>query len=204
MHPGNSNHASRESPDSVMVRDVVIGRAVGELEPGDALDLGCGIGLNTLMLARQGWRATGIDISPGAIRLATETARNENIDARFIQADILTWEPDRHYDLVIATYSLPGGAEAHTFMRTAIKALKPGGTLLAVEWDHSMAERWGLDPDDLHSPADLAATVPGLTIESAESRTIADMLRDDAQQGGVDATIAYLRARKPEQPDDEG
>lgn len=188
----------REMSDYPMVRDVVLTRAIDGLTPGTALDLGCGIGSHTLMLARQGWEATGVDISPEAIRLANHAARQQNLPARFVTADITTWEPDQQFDLVVSTYALPGGADSHKVMRTATQALKPGGTLIVVEWDHSMAERWAMGPDDLPSPSDLAAMVPGLTIESAESRAVADMLRDDAHHAGVDATIAFLRARKPD------
>lgn len=201
MDPRHSNRVSRESPGSIMVRDVVIDRVAEELEAGSVLDLGCGIGSNTLMLARLGWRATGVDISDKAIRQARASAQNEGLDARFLVADILTWGPDDQYDLVISTYSLPGGAESHRFMATAIAALKPGGTLIAVEWDHSMTEPWGLEDDDLPSPADIAAMVPGLIIESAESRVFSDLLRDDERESSIDATIAYLRARKPFESD---
>lgn len=201
MDPRHRSTTSRESPGSVMVRDVVIARTAETLQPGTVLDLGCGIGSNTLMLARLGWRGTGIDISDTAIREARAAARETGLDARFLVADILTWEPDHQYDLVLSTYSLPGGADSHRFMATASAALKPGGTLVAVEWDHSMTERWGLDDDALPSPADIAAMVPGLAIDAAESRNFSDLLRDDERGAGIDATIAYLRARKPDDAD---
>jgi SAM-dependent methyltransferase len=175
---------------------VVLRQTIKQLPAGSALDLGCGDGTNTLMLARHGWSATGLDISEEALERARATARGAGHDVRFIKADMLEWEPDQPYDLVISTYSLPGGAESHKAMKTAIRALRPGGTLIAVDWDHSMAERWGLGPDDLPSPSDLASMVPGLTIEVAESRTVAD-LDPPNRHDDVDATIAYLRARKP-------
>jgi SAM-dependent methyltransferase len=187
-----------------MVRDVLVAKAIEDLTPGAAVDLGCGTGATALMLARQGWEVTGVDLSPGAIRLATAAARDAGLDARFITADITTWEPDRHYDLATLTYALPGGARSHTVMGTAIRALRPGGTLIAVEWDHSMAERWNMNPDDLPSPSDLAAMVPGLAIEAAESRAIGDLLRDHPEFGTVDTKVVFFRARKPaSRPEDE-
>lgn len=194
--------AFRRGPHRGMVRDVIVRNVITEMPPGRALDLGCGDGTNTLMLARHGWSATGIDISESAIDNARAAAEEAGVEARFIHADMLEWEPDQEYNLVIATYSLPGGADSHKAMRTGIRALRPGGILIAVDWDHSMAERWGLETDDLPSPSDLAAMVPGLTIEAAESRTIAD-LKLSGDHEPIDATIAYLRALKPEQPPED-
>ncbi len=193
----------RRGPHRGTVRDVVLRQTIRDVPAGKALDLGCGDGTNTLMLARHGWSATGLDISEEALERARAAAEEAGLEVRFIRADMLDWEPDQHYDLVISTYSLPGGAESHKAIKIAIRALRPGGTLIAVDWDHSMAERWGLGPDDLPTPSDLASMVPGLTIEVAESRTVAD-LDPPNRHDDVDATIAYLRARKPVETRDPG
>ena len=198
------HHASSDTahsrPRGGMVRDVIVARAIEDLKPGLALDLGCGTGANTIMLARAGWDVTGLDASQGAIRLASDAAGAAGVDARFITADILAWEPDRNFDLVILTYALPGGARSHQVMAVALRALAPGGTLIAVEWDHSMAERWGLDDDAFPSPADLASMVPGMIVETAESRSVSLMATNPSENcEDCDSTvIAYLRARKPD------
>ncbi len=193
--PGDPDHPRSQGG---MVRDVIVAKAIENLEPGAALDLGCGTGANTIMLARAGWDATGLDASPGVIRLATDAAQSAGVDARFITADILEWEPDRLYDLVTLTYALPGGGRSHQVMAAALRALAPGGTLIAVEWDHSMAERWQLDDDAFPSPADLASMVPGMIVETAESRSMSQIADGDTCQDCGSTVIAYLRARKPQ------
>src|SRR5688500_14230632 len=40
------------------------------LEPGRALDLGCGTGTNAMYLAQHGWTAVGVDFSSHAIESA--------------------------------------------------------------------------------------------------------------------------------------
>jgi SAM-dependent methyltransferase len=49
--------------------------------PGRAIDIGCGTGTNVITLARAGWRVTGVDFAPRAIRLAKQKLRNANIQA---------------------------------------------------------------------------------------------------------------------------
>ncbi|HEX6543827.1 MAG TPA: class I SAM-dependent methyltransferase [Ktedonobacterales bacterium] len=64
---------------------------VGAMPPGRALDLGCGTGTNSLYLARNGWRVTGIDFTRPAILRAKRKARAAGKlpgSARFIRGDV--------------------------------------------------------------------------------------------------------------------
>jgi SAM-dependent methyltransferase len=57
------------------------------LEPGPALDLGCGTGTNVVYLVQHGWKAVGVDFSS----LAIESARRKSdwvSGAMFIEGDI--------------------------------------------------------------------------------------------------------------------
>ena len=56
---------------------------------GRFLDAGCGTGEHTLMAARIGLDATGIDFAPAAIALAQGKARERGIQARFLVHDAL-------------------------------------------------------------------------------------------------------------------
>ena len=58
------------------------------LQPGRALDLGCGAGRNTLYLARQGWDAVGIDMMARAIETARSRAVGAAASARFVRGDV--------------------------------------------------------------------------------------------------------------------
>jgi SAM-dependent methyltransferase len=48
---------------------------LGDLKGQHVLDVGCGDGMNAVLLASRGARVTGIDISPKSVALATERAR---------------------------------------------------------------------------------------------------------------------------------
>ncbi|RAU94310.1 class I SAM-dependent methyltransferase [Mycolicibacter senuensis] len=58
------------------------------LAPGTALDLGCGTGDNSIYLAQNGWRVTGVDFAPRALRAAHAKARAGKVSVRFVCADI--------------------------------------------------------------------------------------------------------------------
>lgn len=58
------------------------------LAPGTALDLGCGTGDNSIYLAQTGWRVTGVDFAPRALRAAHAKARAGKVSVRFVCADI--------------------------------------------------------------------------------------------------------------------
>lgn len=53
------------------------------------IDLGCGTGNYAIYMASQGFDVTGIDISPTAIELAMNSAKQKGIECSFIVADVL-------------------------------------------------------------------------------------------------------------------
>ena len=193
------NDAYKEDPSQVEVADYILDEETRGLPPGTALDLGCGAGTNALKLAEQGWSVVGVDWSEHAIALATRSAREKGLDAKFYVDDITTWEPATRFDLVINTYSLPGGEDSARALQTAQRALAPGGTLLVAEWDKSMSEVWGFEEDELLSPAQIADLLSGLEIEKTEVRRIENVFSadDPRTQGGTSANVAFVRARKP-------
>jgi len=57
------DEAYKQEPDQAGVPDHFLEQEVAELEPGTAVDLGCGVGDNALMLAGRGWQVTGLDFA---------------------------------------------------------------------------------------------------------------------------------------------
>src|SRR5438445_8070651 len=75
------------------------------LQPGRALDAGCGHGSDTLWLAAHGWQVTAVDFSASALAHARSTAEAAGADVAgrvtWVEADLTTWTPQPgHFDLV--------------------------------------------------------------------------------------------------------
>ncbi len=68
----------------------------------DVCHLQCHIGTDTLSLARAGARVTGVDFSPAALASAAKLARRLNIDATWVETDVLEARAAIHgdFDLV--------------------------------------------------------------------------------------------------------
>lgn len=126
----------------------VLADIAGTLQPGRALDLGCGEGADVVWLAGQGWEATGIDISPTAIRRATAAADAAGLGpdrAAFVAAD-LSVLPDGEYDLVSASFlHSPVELPRTDILRQAAGRVAPGGHLLVTS--HSTPPPWAATSD---------------------------------------------------------
>ena len=105
------------------------------LEPGTALDLGCGRGEDALWLGREGWRVLGVDVSGVAVAQATRAAEHEGLseEVRFEQHDLAGSFPSGEFDLVTTHYlHSTHGLPREEVLRRATRSVAPGGTLLVV------------------------------------------------------------------------
>lgn len=105
---------------------------LGDLTGQTVLDLGCGTGRYTMLLAERGARVTGIDISAAMLEMARARAQASGLPVRLRQADLtaldsLTEEP---VDMVFSsavTHYLP---RLEPLMQGMARALRPGGRVL--------------------------------------------------------------------------
>ena len=130
--------AADRAYDRGLLPNPYLAREVGDLEPGSALDAGCGEGVEAIWLAATGWRVTAADISAAALdrarRRAGHGVRAGEID--WVEADLSVWEPDRRFDLVMTHYAHPAIGQLAFYERIA-EWVAPGGTLLIVGHLHT-------------------------------------------------------------------
>jgi len=74
-----------DKPDSNLINLL----AKQRLNAKKVLDVGCGTGHNCIWLAKNGFEATGADISPTAIKMAEENAKKQNVNVNFVENDFL-------------------------------------------------------------------------------------------------------------------
>lgn len=98
------------------------------------LDLGCGSGRNTLMAARLGCSALGVDYVKKAIAIANAQAKREGLDTRvrFIQADITKLKPCQFgvFDSCILNEVIEHIGDYQKVLNFAYSSLKKGGKLI--------------------------------------------------------------------------
>ncbi len=98
------------------------------------LDLGCGPGLYTEILAQKGHKVSGLDFSKHSIEYAKKSAERKNLDITYIRDNYLDYCPGENiYDLVILIYTDFGvlnPEERDKLLNNICKILKPGGIFI--------------------------------------------------------------------------
>ncbi|NVI89638.1 class I SAM-dependent methyltransferase [Actinomadura sp. BRA 177] len=153
-------HVWSGDPNAILVKEIT------GLEPGTALDLGCGEGADAIWLAGRGWRVTATDISRTALERAAQHAGDAGVAGRvdWQRHDLAVSFPEVSYDLVTAMFlhTPAEGMPREEILRTAAAAVAPGGILFIA--GHSGPPPW--DPDahpHVHLPgADEVLTSLGL------------------------------------------
>jgi SAM-dependent methyltransferase len=121
-----------EQPPKMLVDLVRSGR----IQPCDAVDVGCGTGNYAVWLAKQGFRMTGIDISPAAVQLARRQALESGVQCEFLEGDFTGDIERRHcvfdfaYDWEVLHHVFPD--KRNTYVNNIHAILRPGAKYLSV------------------------------------------------------------------------
>ena len=109
-----------------------------ELEPGAAvLDLACGTGRHSVLLAAAGLRVTGVDLTQEYLDIARTRARRAGQDVRFVRADMrdLSALADRSFDAVVSLHTSLGffDDDGNRQVLRQVRALLADGGRLCVD-----------------------------------------------------------------------
>jgi SAM-dependent methyltransferase len=157
-----------------------------DLQPGDAIDIGCGEGGDAVWLAQHGWTVTAVDVSTVVIDKARAHA-SVSLPAEVADritwqpADVRTWQPPAESaDLVSLQFvHLTEPLLAEVQARLAV-SVREGGTLLIVNHD----------PLDVHSGIG-RPDIPGIML--AASAIVACL---DADLWHVEVAEPFARPAK--------
>jgi SAM-dependent methyltransferase len=108
----------RDHPDLVALRppNGWLTTVLADLEPGSALDAGCGHGSDTLWLAAPGWTVTAVDFAATALAIARSASESMGVDV----AERIEWVEGDVSDSVEA------------MVQRLASGVAPGGTLFLV------------------------------------------------------------------------
>ena len=119
------------------VHEMVRWGGLDTLPPGTTvLDVGCGIGGSSRILARDyGFAVTGITISPQQVKRA-QALTPPQVTAQFKVDDALNLSfPDASFDVVWSIEAGPHMPDKARYAQEMLRVLKPGGILVVADWN---------------------------------------------------------------------
>lgn len=115
--------------DRLYMNNPAMFKVLGNVSGKKVLDLGCGEGFNTRLLAKKGAKVTGIDFSEQMIALATEAERSEKLGIAYkvMDAARLSAFGSASFDLATAFMSLQDIEDDQGAVREVARVMKRGG-----------------------------------------------------------------------------
>lgn len=169
----------------------------------EVLELGCGVGAQTVILARHspGARITSVDISPASVaaaRAAVERAGITNVTVQ--EADLFELPfAAGSFDHVFICFVLEHLPRPERALAVAHSMLRPGGTLTVIEGDHGSAyfhPRNGASQRAIDCLVDLQGRSGG---DALIGRRLYPLLAGtDFQQVSVSPRTVYVDGSRPD------
>ncbi len=106
--------------------------AAGHARPGRLLDMACGVGYGTRLLADRAAGvedALGVDLSQDAVDYAL--GRYANGKARYARGDALAFADEQGFDTVVSLETIEHVPDPRALVRRLAQLLRPGGVLIA-------------------------------------------------------------------------
>ncbi len=106
--------------------------------PKTILDLGCGTGGHALILARRGYKVSGVDGSAAMLEIERKKKEDQRLEIEFIEGDITEISLNRKFDAVISMFAVMGYQTTNAALAAACdvakKSLVPDGMFMFDCW----------------------------------------------------------------------
>jgi SAM-dependent methyltransferase len=137
--PVTDGYASRPS--------ALVARAIKDVTPGSALDVGMGQGRNAVFLAQNGWTVTGFDISSQALAASQTNATKAGVRLTMVNASYEAFDYGTEcWDLIVLAFAW-APLETPDFVARLQKSLRPGGRVVV---EHFIQPAGQAGPNIMH------------------------------------------------------
>lgn len=112
---------------------VELAQATAKSDCPKILDIGCGSGRLIIPIAEAGHNVVGIDNSADMFAVATQRVAEEGATATLIEADVLAWETDKRFGLILIGMNTLMEFNNQTvldLLKAAAHLLVPGGKIV--------------------------------------------------------------------------
>ncbi len=109
--------------------------------PQVVLDVGCGSGETSLIMADLGHSVTGVDISTSLLALSRKRA-GDRTNVSFLEADASEAAFDRQFDLLISRFGVMFFDDPQAAFTHMVQHVKPGGRVVFVCWRPPGENEW--------------------------------------------------------------
>ena len=118
--------------------------------PARALDVGCGTGTYSVIMAQSGYDVTGVDFVEAALEMARERAQAAEVHVTLEHADVCAYQTQDAFDLVLDSGCLHSLSDKQRYLENLRSWLKPGGHFILVhfnkrhffDWRPMGPDRW--------------------------------------------------------------
>lgn len=137
-----------------------------------ALDLGCGAGVFSVYMAKAGYDVTGVDFIPKALDIARQHAASEKVSINWVEADLLKWNPQIQFDLILDSGCLHTIGDKQGFKRKILEWLTPSGDFILGHFGRRSFFDWRPVGPIRRSKQDLEKLfAPELKLKAYDART---------------------------------
>lgn len=167
-------YANRDDGDAAQLVSW-ISASFPSLKYPEVLDMGCGRGRHSILLAQKGYSVTGVDLSPKAIRKAREKAGQMGIgNASFETGDMRTWNGGA-FNLVCSLFTSFGYFEVDSENRGVLHNITTNiadNGLLIMDYLNPQYVESNLKPEEIAHVGDLTCRITRMIEADTVVKTI--------------------------------